>query len=95
MTQWQSTEHLRGIEFRAPKTFRILANLNGTIAHKEKSRMTSRERVLRAINHQEPDRVPLDLGATRQSGISASAYHKLKNISVWTLRRRWWISSNS
>jgi uroporphyrinogen decarboxylase len=40
--------------------------------------MTSRERVLRAINHQEPDRVPIDLGATRQSGISASTYHRLK-----------------
>lgn len=40
--------------------------------------MTSRERVLRAINHQEPDRVPIDLAATRQSGISASSYHRLK-----------------
>ena len=25
--------------------------------------MTSRERVLRAINHQEPDRVPIDFGS--------------------------------
>ncbi len=41
--------------------------------------MTSRERVLRAINHQETDRVPIDLGATRQSGISASTYHRLKD----------------
>lgn len=40
--------------------------------------MTSRERALRAINHQTPDRAPIDLGATRQSGISASAYHHLK-----------------
>ena len=40
--------------------------------------MTSRERVLRSINHQQPDRVPIDLGATRQSGIAASAYHSLK-----------------
>ena len=40
--------------------------------------MTSRERVLRAINHQAPDRAPVDLGATRQSGIAASAYHRLK-----------------
>jgi len=40
--------------------------------------MTSRERVIKALNHQEPDRVPLDLGATRQSGISASSYHRLK-----------------
>jgi uroporphyrinogen-III decarboxylase len=40
--------------------------------------MNSRERVLAALNHQEPDRVPIDLGGTRQSGITASAYHRLK-----------------
>lgn len=40
--------------------------------------MNSRERVLRAVNHQEPDRTPIDLGGTRQSGIAASAYHRLK-----------------
>ena len=40
--------------------------------------MNSRERVLAAINHQEPDRVPIDLGGTRQSGMAASTYHKLK-----------------
>lgn len=40
--------------------------------------MTSRERVLTAIRHQEPDRVPLDLGATPSSGISAIAYFNLK-----------------
>jgi len=40
--------------------------------------MTSRERVLCSINHLQPDRVPVDLGATRQSGIAASAYHRLK-----------------
>ena len=40
--------------------------------------MTSRERVLAAINHKEPDYVPLDLGATPSSGISAIAYNNLK-----------------
>lgn len=39
--------------------------------------MTSRERVLAAIAHKEPDRVPLDLGATPSSGISAIAYSNL------------------
>jgi uroporphyrinogen decarboxylase len=39
--------------------------------------MTSRERILAAINHQEPDRVPVDLGATPSSGISAIAYGNL------------------
>ena len=40
--------------------------------------MNSRERILATINHQEPDRVPLDLGATPSSGISGIAYTNLK-----------------
>jgi uroporphyrinogen decarboxylase len=40
--------------------------------------MNSRERVLTAIRHQEPDGVPVDLGATPSSGISAIAYGNLK-----------------
>ncbi|MDF2539519.1 MAG: methylcobalamin:coenzyme methyltransferase [Herbinix sp.] len=40
--------------------------------------MTSRERILSAINHKQPDYVPLDLGATPSSGISAIAYNNLK-----------------
>jgi hypothetical protein len=39
---------------------------------------TSRERVLRALNHQTPDRVPLDMGATAVSGIAASALYRLR-----------------
>ncbi len=40
--------------------------------------MTARERILASIRHQEPDRVPVDLGSTPSSGISAIAYHNLK-----------------
>ncbi len=40
--------------------------------------MTSRERVLAAIGHRQPDRVPVDLGSNPSSGISAMAYNKLK-----------------
>jgi uroporphyrinogen decarboxylase len=40
--------------------------------------MTSRERILSAIDHRQPDRVPIDLGATPSSGISATAYGNLK-----------------
>ena len=40
--------------------------------------MTSRERVLASIGHKEPDKVPVDLGSTPSSGISAIAYHNLK-----------------
>lgn len=41
--------------------------------------MTSRERILSAIDHKEADRLPLDLGATPSSGISAVAYARLKD----------------
>jgi len=40
--------------------------------------MNSRERILAALQHQEPDGVPADLGATPSSGISAIAYVNLK-----------------
>jgi uroporphyrinogen decarboxylase len=40
--------------------------------------MTRRERVLAAIAHHEPDRVPIDLGAMRSTGITAIAYGRLK-----------------
>ena len=40
--------------------------------------MNSRERILAAIDHREPDGVPVDMGATPSSGISAVAYHNLK-----------------
>ena len=40
--------------------------------------MTSRERVRKALNFEKPDRVPIDLGAMRASGIASSAYARLK-----------------
>lgn len=40
--------------------------------------MTHRERVLKALSHQEPDRVPIDLGATTASTIVTGAYERLK-----------------
>jgi uroporphyrinogen decarboxylase len=41
------------------------------------TQMTHRQRVLAALNHQQPDRVPIDLGATRNTGINLFAYRKL------------------
>ena len=38
--------------------------------------MTSRQRVLKALSHQEPDRVPIDLGGN-QTGIHKFAYQAL------------------
>ena len=40
--------------------------------------MTSRERVATALNHQEPDRVPLDIGAGQSTGLVAEAYENLQ-----------------
>jgi uroporphyrinogen decarboxylase len=39
---------------------------------------TSRERLLATLAHQEPDRVPLDLGSTQVTGIHVIAYHRLR-----------------
>ena len=41
--------------------------------------MNSRERVLTALKHQEPDRVPIDLGGT-STGIEVEAYDRLKKV---------------
>ena len=40
--------------------------------------MNSRERVLAAIRHQEPDRVPIDVGGTGVTNISLKAYGNLR-----------------
>jgi uroporphyrinogen decarboxylase len=40
--------------------------------------LTSRERVLAAINHREPDRVPIDIGGTEDTGLHGIAYNRLK-----------------
>jgi len=40
--------------------------------------MNSRDRVRKAINHQETNHIPLDLGSTTVTGIHASSYAKLR-----------------
>jgi len=42
--------------------------------------MTSRDRVLAALEHREPDRVPIDLSGHRSSGIAAIVYPKLREL---------------
>lgn len=39
--------------------------------------MLHRDRVLTALNHEEPDRIPIDFGSTRVSGICLGAYASL------------------
>ena len=53
--------------------------------------MTSRERVLTALAHKVPDRVPVDLGGCSATGIQATALHRLRKtlgleshpVKVW------------
>jgi len=40
--------------------------------------MNSRERVLATIRHEEPDRVPIDIGSTCVTNINLIAYGNLK-----------------
>ena len=42
--------------------------------------MTSRERVLTAINHEEPDRVPIVIGASNATGIKMGPYKGIKEM---------------
>jgi uroporphyrinogen decarboxylase len=42
--------------------------------------MTARERVMLALNHKEPDRIPIDLGATIVSSISNQTYPELERL---------------
>ena len=42
--------------------------------------MTSRERVLTAINHEEPDRVPIVIGVSNATGIKMKPYQELKRL---------------
>jgi uroporphyrinogen decarboxylase len=42
--------------------------------------MNGRQRVLASLNHQQPDRVPIDVSGHRSSGIAAIAYAKLRKL---------------
>jgi uroporphyrinogen decarboxylase len=42
--------------------------------------MQPRDRVLATLNHQEPDRMPIDFGGHRSSGIAAIAYARLRTM---------------
>jgi uroporphyrinogen decarboxylase len=51
--------------------------------------LNSRQRLLSAIRHVEPDRIPVDLGATPSSGISAIAYDNLLRTLPVQDKRNW------
>lgn len=41
--------------------------------------MNSRDRIISTLNHQQPDRVPVDCGGHMSSNFSVQAYHNLRN----------------
>jgi len=41
--------------------------------------MTARDRLLTALDHREPDRIPFDLGSTQVTGIHVVAYRRLRD----------------
>lgn len=52
--------------------------------------MTSRERVWKAVNFQPVDRVPIDLGGMKASGIGVKAYNRVKEtLGIRTPMRVW------
>ena len=51
--------------------------------------MTSRERVIRAMNHKPVDRVPIDLGSHMSTGISMFAYWNLREHLGMSTDRIW------
>ena len=42
--------------------------------------MTSRERVMTALNHREPDRIPRDFGGTSTTSLHIQAHSRLKQF---------------
>ena len=54
--------------------------------------MTSRERVIAAINHKTPDRLPVDLGGSIVTGINAISYGRLRR---YLTGRGWKFSSDT
>ncbi len=44
----------------------------------------SRQRVIDALEHREPDRIPFDLGSSIETGITVQAYDAFVELMGWT-----------
>ena len=55
----------------------------------KKETLTSRQRVMRAINREPVDRVPIDLGSHMSTGISAFAYRNLRKYLGLPIQNIW------
>ena len=51
------------------------------------NRNASRQRVLDALGHREPDRIPFDLGSSIETGITIQAYDRFVKLMGWTEER--------
>lgn len=51
--------------------------------------LTPRQRVLAAINHEEPDRVPIVIGASNATGIKMPTYRRLKKVLNYEAEERY------
>jgi len=52
--------------------------------------MNSRERILKSINHEEPDRIPFDLAGSTWTGITNTAYQNLrKHLGLAAAEPEW------
>ena len=66
----------------------VRGNLFAKSEHKGIDSMKSRERVLKAINFQEADRVPIDLGGLKASGIAVETYDQVsRKLGLFTTPR--------
>ena len=52
--------------------------------------MNSRERILKTLNHEEPDRIPFDLAGSTWTGISGTAYQNLRKHLELNLSNTVW-----
>ena len=76
------SENRRECQFRLRGAEHITAQAGGRRMTVHRETMTSRERLLTALNHQEPDRIPIDLGGN-QTGIHRLAYAALLQRLGW------------
>ncbi len=63
---------------KEPKVAEYKTRLSMGVARMSTNTMSSRERVNLALNHKEPDRVPLDLGGSAVTGMHVSTVYRLR-----------------
>src|SRR3972149_975948 len=68
------------IPFLAPDRSSRPASTDLVLSGEPDMTMTPRERVLAAVNHEEPDRVPIVLGVSNATGIKMKPYRELKQL---------------